>query len=497
MRFVLAKNPVIGEILEKYRVIWALNHSMAVLGWDMETHMPEAGASSRGTASGQLTMMMQKATVDLGGLVNKAEKLRDLDDMEKGIVRVLRNDLDFFTKIPPELLEERERVTAEATVVWRRARKDSNFKLFEPHMKRILALTRKIADCLGYQKHPYNAMLDLFEEGFTVRDADAVFSRLVPTTRKILDKVTAEGVYPSKHPLESVKYETDAMVRVNEGVLQMLDMPKDRFRMDVSTHPFTIGIAPDDVRITTRYEGVNFKATLFSTVHESGHALYDLQLGEKLRFTPVANGPSLGLHESQSRFWENAVGRSREFVRLVNPLLKKNLPFVSRYNPEQLYLYFNTVRRSPIRVDADELTYNLHIAVRYELEKKMLGGEVSASELPEVWNDTFEDYLGMRPKNDAEGVLQDIHWSGGSLGYFPTYTLGNVVLGMIWHKMKEGELVRKSMGKGDLMQLRKWLQVNIHKWGAIYSPKELQTKLFGEAYNPNRLIRYYESKFLA
>ncbi|MGP8124925.1 MAG: carboxypeptidase M32 [Nitrososphaerales archaeon] len=493
----MAKNPVIGEILKKYRVVWALNHSMAVLGWDMETHMPESGAGSRGAASGQLAMMVQKATIDLGGLMSKAEKLRDLDDEEKGVVRVLRRDLDFFTKIPPELVEERERVSAEATVVWRRARKDSQFKLFEPHLEKILDLTRKIADCLGYKKHPYDALLNLYEEGFTVLDADAVFSQLVPGTKKIREKVTSDGVYPSKHPLESVKYDTDAMVRVNEGLLQMLEMPKDRFRMDVSAHPFTIGIAPDDVRITTRYEGVNFKSTLFSTIHESGHALYDLQLGEKLRFTPVATGASLGFHESQSRFWENVVGRSREFAKLVNPLLKKNLPFVSRYGPEQLYLYFNTVRRSPIRVDADELTYNLHIALRYELEKKMLTGKVSVSELPEAWNDTFEDYLGMRPKNDAEGVLQDIHWSGLSLGYFPTYSLGNVVLGMIWHKMGDGELVRKSVGNGDLMQLRKWLQANIHRWGAVYSPKDLQKRLFGEAYNPDRLMKYYQTKFLA
>jgi len=493
----LARNPVIEELLKKYRAIWALNHSMAVLGWDTETHMPELGASWRGAASGQLALMVQKATVDLGSLVGRAEKLRDLDDEEKGMVRLLRRELDVFTKIPPKLVEERERITTEATVVWRKARKNSDFKLFEPHLEKILALTRKIADCLGYTGHPYNAMLNLYEEGFTVRDADAVFSLLVPGTKRMFEKVSVAGVYPPKHPLESAKYDINAMVRVNKGVLQMLEMPMDRFRMDVSTHPFTVGIAPDDVRITTRYEGINFKSTLFSTIHESGHALYALQLDKKFRFTPLAEGASVGLHESQSRFWENVVGRSRDFSKLINPLLKKNLPFVSRYSTEQLYLYFNTVRRSLIRVDADELTYNLHIALRYDLEKKMLNGDVKASELPAVWNDTSKEYLGLKPKNDAEGVLQDVHWSGGGLGYFPTYSLGNVVLGMIWHKMGDGELVRKSVGKGDLMQLRKWLQVNIHRWGAVYSPKELQMRIFGESYNPERLLKYYETKFLA
>ncbi len=492
----MARSPVVKEILEKYRAVWALHHSMALLEWDMETHMPEGGAASRGAASGQLAMMTQKATVSLAPLLRKAEKSSDLDDESKGIVRSLRREVDFFTKIPPELVEERVRVTTEATVVWRRARKTSDYKLFEPHMEKILEITRRVADCLGYAKHPYDALLDLYEEDFTVRDADAVFSRLVPGSKKVLERVEAGGVYPSRHPLEAVRYSTDAMVRVNEGVISLLGMPKDRFRMDVSTHPFTIGIAPDDVRITTRYEGADFKAALFSTIHESGHALYELQLGDSLRFTPAAGAASLGFHESQSRFWENVVGRSREFSKLVHPLVRKNLAEVSKYSAEDLYLYFNAVRKSFIRVEADELSYNLHIALRYDLEKKMVSGDVSVSELPEVWNDVFEDYLGVRPKKDSEGVLQDIHWSGGSLGYFPTYSLGNVILGMIWHKLGDGEMVRESVQKKDLTQLEKWLQANIHRWGSTYSPKVLQERLFGDAYNPDRLLKYYEAKYL-
>jgi len=496
MPFSLAKNAIVNEILGKYRVVWALNHSMAVLGWDMETHMPEGGAGARGVASGQLAMMVQKATVELAPLLDRAEKLRDLGDEDRGMLRVLRREVDLFTKIPPELVEERERITTEATIVWRKARKSSNYKLFEPHLKKIVELTRKISDCLGYTKHPYDALLDVYEEGFTVRDADGVFSRLVPGSKRILDKVISAGTFPVKHPLETAKYDTDSMAKVNEDILRILHMPMDRFRMDVSTHPFTIGIAPDDVRITTRYEGVNFKSTLFSTIHESGHALYELQLSDRLKFTPVASAASLGFHESQSRFWENVVGRSDGFSKLITPLLKKNLKLVSGYGSEQLYLYFNTVRRSLIRVDADELSYNLHIALRYELEKKMLTGEVSVSELPAVWNETCDEYLGVTPKNDSEGVLQDIHWSGGSLGYFPTYSLGNVILGMTWHKLRDGASVTKAVETGDIMLLRKWLQTNIHRWGAVYSPKVLQTRLFGEEYNPDRLMQYLETKYL-
>jgi len=476
--------------------VWAINHSLAVLGWDTETHMPEAGARPRGIASGQLAVMVQRATIELDGMVGKAEKAKDLDEMEKGVVRVLRRNLDYFLKVPPELVDEIQRVTTEATVVWRTARKKSDFKLFRPHLDKIIRLERKVADKLGYEKHPYNALLNLFEEGFTVRDADAVYSRLIPESKKILAKVASAGVYPSKHPLESKKYETAAMERVNEGVVEMLKMPKEKFRMDVSTHPFTTGIAHDDVRITTRYEGVNFKATLFATIHESGHAIYNLGIDKKLAYAPTGEGASYGIHESQSRFWENVVGRSREFVGLVDPLLRKNLPFLSGYDDEQLYYYFNTVRKSFIRVEADELTYNFHTALRYEVEKKAIAGEAKVAELPELWNDTFEKYLGMRPKSDAEGVLQDVHWSGGSFGYFATYTLGNVVLGMIWHKMKDGELVRGAVGRGDLMELRGWLGREIHRYGATYAPKDLQMRVFGEAYNPERFLKYLNTKFV-
>ncbi|MDA4119327.1 MAG: carboxypeptidase M32 [Thaumarchaeota archaeon] len=491
----MAKNPIVRDILKRYRQVWALNHSMAVMGWDTETHMPEGGATPRGIASGQLAMMVQKAMVELDGMVRKAEKARDLDDVEKGVVRVLRRGLDFFLKIPPEMVDELQRVTTEATVVWRTARKKSDFKLFRPHLEKIVKLERKVAEKLGYEKHPYNALLNMFEEGFTVRDADAVYSKLIPASRKLVEKIMAAGVYPENHPLESAKYESGPMERVNQGVVSMLKMPGDRFRMDVSTHPFSIRIASDDVRITTRYEGVNFKGSLYAVIHECGHALYELGIDEKLAYTPLAEGASFGIHESQSRFLENVVGRSREFVKLLDPLLRKNLPFVGGYDNEQLYRYFNAVKRSFIRVEADELTYNFHTALRYEIEKKAIAGEIEVSELPSLWNDTFEEYLGMRPKNDAEGVLQDVHWSGGSFGYFATYTLGNVVAGMIWHKMKDGAFAREALQKGDVVEVREWLRRNIHRYGSTYAPKALQMKVFGEAYNPDRLLQYLNQKY--
>jgi carboxypeptidase Taq len=269
------------------------------------------------------------------------------------------------------------------------------------------------------------------------------------------------------------------MKHVNERLVALLDMPGARFRQDVSTHPFTIRIAGDDVRITTRYEPKNFKASMFGLIHECGHALYELQVDHELDFSPTGGGASAGLHESQSRFWENIVGRSRPFTSMIYPLLKNNLSIIDGFGEDQVYAYFNTVRPSLIRVEADELTYNLHIAMRYELEKKMLGGTVKVSELPSVWDDMIEDYLGKRPPNNAKGVLQDIHWSWGQYATFPGYSLGNVVAGMLWTTLtKKGLLPIK--GEEGIKPL-----------------KELLNRVFGKGYDPSGLIDYLQNKYLA
>jgi len=266
--------------------------------------------------------------------------------------------------------------------------------------------------------------------------------------------------------------------------------------MDVSTHPFTSGMAVEDVRITTRYEGVNFKDTMYSVIHECGHALYELQTDPALEYTPLSRATSLGMHESQSRFWENIIGRSREFTGLIYPILKKHLPFLAGYSEEDVYRYFNMVKPSLIRVDADELTYNFHIVLRYEIEKKLISGELPVSEVPSYWNDKIEELIGVRPKNDAEGVLQDIHWSGGGIGYFPTYSLGNIIGGMILNRIQKDINVEDITKHGDLAKIKTWLKEHVHKSGATFSPKQLQKRLLGETYNPEYLVNYLERKYI-
>ncbi|MCY0890847.1 MULTISPECIES: carboxypeptidase M32 [Pyrobaculum] len=489
----MIRSDTVKQILEHYRVIWALGHAQSVMGWDSETYMPEEGIKGRAAARAEIAQLIQRFMLDekFVKLVEKAEEEKDLTDVERGIVRVLKRDLKFYQRVPPEIVKEFAKVTSEAFVVWRNAKEKAKFDIFAPHLEKIVELSRVIADKLGYEEHPYDALLDLYEEGLTSRDVEAVFSVLEPGIRKLLNKLESAG-WPKKHPLEEVPYEKSKMEAAIVEVLELVGYPKTRFRIDVSPHPFTIGITtPFDVRITVRYRGVDFKEPLFSALHEYGHALYELNIDESLAMTPVGSGVSLGIHESQSRFFENVVGRSREFVAKMSPILRKHLD-LSKYTDEDLFYYFNTVRPSLIRTEADEVTYNLHILLRYRLERLMITGEVKVKELPELWNNEMDRLLGVRPKNDAEGVLQDIHWSHGSIGYFPTYTLGNVVAAMIYYKHGR---VRELIAEGNIAAVKEYLREKVHKWGSVYPPKELLVRSFGETYNAEYLVKYLEEKY--
>ena len=493
----MSKNPLVEQILESYKPIWALDHASSLLGWDVETYMPVQGSESRGFAQAQLALMKQERMMKLDGVMEKATNEGGLSDYEKGILRVITRDLNYFKKVPPKLIEDLHRTSTEATVVWREARKKSDYGMFKGYLEKIIELKKQEADKLGYVGHPYNALLDLYEEELTINDVDRIFSAFVPGLKKVLSKIMSEKTYLNSHPLESVEYEQQAMTRVNQETMRLLGMPEKTFRMDISTHPFTSSMSLEDVRVTTRYEGKSFRDSLYSTIHECGHAIYDLQVDPALEYTPLSRGASLGVHESQSRFWENFVGRSREFTKLAYPILKKNLQFVSGYSEEEIYKYFNVVRRSLIRVEADEVTYNFHIVVRYEMEKALIGGKVSVSDIPSLWNERMEKFLGVKPTNDAEGVLQDVHWSGGGMGYFPTYTLGNIIGGMIYDKIRKELDLAKTIQRGEVAPIKSWLREHVHKYGATYSPKEYQTKIFGETYNPQHLLDYLEHKYLA
>jgi len=470
------------------------------MGWDFETYMPTSGTEERGMADSQLHILHKNLLLnkDFVGLVESAKKLDGLSDLEKGIVRVLNREITKQIKIPNELTQAESLERIRGNMVWREARQKSDFMMYAPHLKKMIEIKKQIADKIGYEKHPYDALLDSFEEDLTVDDLDKVFGELTPRIQKILKKLVDIGSpFCKESKLAKSKYDIQSVDKLNHDILTLLQYDRKRFRMDVSTHPFTETMGLNDVRITTRYEGTDFKKSISSTIHEAGHALYDLQCDQSLSVTPLEGGSSLALHESQSRFWENIVGRSLSFVQLIAPMIRKQVNFANQVTDHELYLYFNNVKADYIRVDADEVTYNLHIALRYEIEKKIFGDELSVSEIPEFWNDRMEQLLGVRPTNDSQGVLQDTHWSSGLFGYFPTYTLGNLVSAIIASKMRNDlEDYEKDIKRGNFQPIREWLRLKIHQHGSAYAPKVLLKNTLNEGYNPDYFVTYIETKYL-
>lgn len=494
------QNRLVLEILERYKVIWSIEHAMALLGWDSETYMPEDGVEERSVAVSQLDLLKQKFLTDENfmKLVDRANEEKDLNEYEVGLLRVLNRMIRIYRLLPPRLVEELAKVTEEAKVVWRNAKINNNFQAFKPYLEKIFSLSRECAEHLGYREHPYDALLDLYEEGLTSREVGQIFDSIKGELKTILERVQSEGVFSKKHPLEEMEYDMEAMKKVNLWVAERLGYDRRRFRIDVSAHPFTVHMGLRDARITTRYEGKDFKSTLFSVIHEYGHALYGLQHNESFIFTPLADGASLGVHESQSRFWENIVGRSMQFSSAIYPFLRENLNFLKNFSAEDLYVYFNVVRPTLIRVDADEVTYNFHILVRYNLEKVTVNGEVKVEDLPTLWNSMIEEALGVRPKKDSEGILQDIHWSLGSIGYFPTYTIGTILSAQIRrHILKDVPDFYERISKLDFGEVKAWLKNRIHYWGAMYPPKELIKRMLGEEISPAYFIEYLKEKYLS
>jgi carboxypeptidase Taq len=494
------ENPVMNQILDAYKPMWSLNHAISLLGWDFETYMPKKGTEERGVADSQLHLLYKELLLNKNfiGLVESAKKLERLSDSEKGIVRVLNREITKQIKIPKELTEAESLERIRGNMVWRQAREKSAFMMYAPHLEKMIEIKKQIAEKIGYEKHPYDALLDTFEEELTVDDLDTVFSVLTPRIQKILKKlVDSVSPFCKEINLGKSKYDIQKVDELNHDILNLLQYDVERFRMDLSTHPFTETMGLNDVRITTRYEGTDFKKSISSTIHEAGHALYNLQCDQSLSVTPLEGGSSLALHESQSRFWENIVGRSLPFIQLIAPLIRKQVSFANRTTDDELYLYFNNVKADYIRVDADEVTYNLHIAIRYEIEKKIFGDELRVSEIPEFWNDRMEQLLGVRPTEDSQGVLQDTHWSSGLFGYFPTYTLGNLVSAMIASKLrKDLEGYEEEIKRGNFKPIKEWLRSKIHQHGSVYAPKVLLKNTFNEGYNPDYFVNYIESKYL-
>jgi carboxypeptidase Taq len=428
------------------------------------------------------------------GLVKKLREPAKFDKLSKDeqiIVRETWRDVEKSLKIPTELVEEMAKLATEAFAAWADAREKSDFKIYQPYLQKIVALNQKEAELLGYKESPYDALLDGFEPELTAARIEEVFTPLAKELSQIVKNVKGKP----EPKLPKAKYPIDIQVKLNHKIAADLGYDLDAGRIDVSPHPFTMGLHPTDVRITTRYQEDDFYYAVGCTVHETGHALYEQGLLPKYYGTPLGEVGSLGLHESQSRMWENFVGRSIEYCHYLNTLLVEYFPDNPKLTDEQVYDHLNHVQPSLIRVEADETTYNLHIVLRFEIEKGLIEGTIKVADLPEIWNAKMKQYLHIEVPDDAHGVLQDVHWSHGTIGYFPTYTLGNIYAAQLYNKAKsEIQNLEAGFAEGEFASLLKWLRKNVHQEGSRYYPEELIKKVTGEGLNSKYLVDYLKTK---
>lgn len=496
-------NKEIKKLIEAYKTIWALSHFSALGSWDLETYMPSDASAVRGEAMAKIGTMIQSIYLskEFINTFKIASEEEDLTDYEKGILRNVRRKIDDFTKLPPEFVEKFERLINQAQVAWRKAREKDEFGLFAPILQEIVDLTIQKTDLLGYENEPYDALLDQFEESLTTNTVKEFFEDIKSFLLPTLEEVSNDDVFTSGSKLANTKYDKSKLKKLCIYILDLLSYDSNRLRLDVSTHPFSENMGSKyDARITTRFEGSNLSRPITSTIHEFGHALYDMQTAEELEYTPARNPHSLGLHESQSRFWENIVGRGKPFLGLLIDEIKKLGGEYKDTEVDDLYKLFNTVKPGFIRVEADELTYHLHIMIRFEIERMLVNKEVKINELSELWNSKYKEYLGIEPRNQAEGVLQDIHWSMGAIGYFPTYSTGTILSATWKYKIEEDLRTNISDLAGEkegIKKIKLWLKNNIHKHGNVYVFNDLISKVTGKSFETESWKKYITSKFIS
>ncbi len=485
------------QFYEKCRAIHDLQEVQQLLEWDMQVMMPRKGVDQRGNHQAALaTAIHEKVTEPgLGGLIEELAARQDLGIGLAADVREAKRARDRAVKVPARLVAERAQVCALAQVAWEEGKKNNDFAAFRPHLEAVLNIVREMARAIGGDQNPYDALLDEYEPGMTEAALTATFSDLRDRLVPLLDKIKGARRRPSQD-LVKRPYPLAAQEAFGRRVMADMGFDTEAGRMDVSAHPFTNGTFRD-VRITTRYQETFLNMALFGTMHEAGHALYEQGLDPERYRDPAGQYCSLGIHESQSRFWENMIGRSRPFWRRYFPQLKAAFPGVlDGVAEEEFYGAVNVVEPSLIRVEADEVTYNLHIILRFELESALLAGKLEAADLPAAWNEKMRSFLGIVPPDDREGVLQDVHWSVGLIGYFPTYALGNLYSAQFARAMRRDMPdLDERVAAGKLGDVKAWLNANIHVHGRRYLPQDLCAKVTGEPLSADSALEYLNAKF--
>jgi len=487
------------QIFEKARERYVIHSAAAVLGWDQETYLPPAATQHRAS---QLTWLSSRAHE----LATSEDWKRDLEAAEAtdsgndskvtANLRELRRQFDRATKLPVELVARESTATSLAKHAWADARKHSQFATFAPHLKTLLGIAREKADLWGYDGEPYDALLEDYERRTSTTAVAALLESMKPALCDIASRAVEKSA-SRRVTLPPGPYPVAAQQRLNARIAEAVGYDFQAGRIDTTTHPFCTTLGPRDVRLTTRYDERDFTSSLFGVLHEAGHGMYELGLPPEDFGLASGSTVSLGIHESQSRLWENHIGRSRAFWTHWYPMAQEAFPQLAGFLLEDFLSYIRRAAFSPIRVEADEATYDLHIILRFGLERRMLNGELAADDLPMAWNESFRELFGFTPANDREGCLQDIHWSMGGLGYFPTYTLGNINAAQLYAAARKNPDIPNACASADYAPLLDWLRENLHAHGATLDPSKLMEQTTGSPPSTDDYLAHLRQRYVS
>ena len=483
-------------LLDRVRRWNTVGSAAGVLGWDQQVMMPEGGTPARSKQLSTLSSIRHDMVTDdeTGALLTELADA-DLTGERAAVVREIRRDYERADAVPVELVEEISETSSEALQAWEAAKADDNFEAFAPHLEKHVELQREYAEHIDPDRDPYEVLFEEFEPCLSMERTEEILAELRETLVPMIDAIRESDADLAVDTFEGT-FAEDQQEELARDALELVGYDFDRGRLDVSSHPFTAG-NQFDCRVTTRFDESDPLGAVGSTIHEFGHAQYNLGLPQEQFGTPLGESRDLSVHESQSRLWENHVGRSRAFWERFLPIFQDHFPQTDDASVEDAYQAFNQVHEDNlIRVEADELTYHLHIVVRFEIERDLVRGDLAVEDVPEVWNDKYEQYLGIRPETDSEGCLQDIHWSHGNFGYFPTYSLGSVMAAQLFDAAEsEIDDLDAKIAAGDFDDLQAWLGENVHEHGARYETNELVERATGEPFSADAFTDYVESKY--
>ncbi|MCX6343230.1 MAG: carboxypeptidase M32 [Fimbriimonadales bacterium] len=484
------------RVMAKYRELDALNSAIGLMNWDQQLLMPAGGLAARSEHLLRLSRLRH-------AILTSDEFRTDLDDakasgadQDQAAIRILLAEVEEATKLPLDLIERKSKVTTDAYQTWRKAKQDNNYSLLAPYYKEVFEIAKETAECLTYKNHPYDALINLYEEDSTFAEAESTLGQIKGPSIELLKAIKGSKVSIDDSFLVR-DWNNDRLKMTMERIVRQIGFSLNNGRLDVANNAFCAGSGPGDVRMTTR-PSEHIKGIVSSTLHEMGHGLYEQNQRADWAGTPLCGGVSLAVHESQSRTWENVIGRSYTFWKYFWTWFQEQHPFLAEYNVDQFYAAYNKVEPSFIRVGADEISYNLHILVRFEIEVEIITGKLDVKNLPEAWNAKYEEYLGIVPPTDSLGCMQDVHWSKGSIGYFPTYSYGNLI-GVQIHNRMLSELPNcdELIQSGNFRPILDWLTEKVYGYGKLMPPKYLVEHIVGEPMKAQPWIDYATAKFSA